>query len=106
MGYNDYKIWEGWHSCLRNVWEAISVVQKPLVNNYINTLKEYNVGLFNAKSEEGFQSNIIENISRDDLQDYNIHCTVKPLDLIENLIKLTMPVDSDNIRKWNNCCCM
>ena len=55
------------------------------------------MGLFNAKSEEGFQSNIIENISRDDLQDYNIHCTVKPLDLIEKLIKLTMPVDSDNI---------
>ncbi len=97
IGYKDYEKWEGWHSCLRNEWEAISVVQKPLVNNYINTLKEYNVGLFNAKSEEGFQSNIIENIKRDDLQDYNIHCTVKPLDLIEKLIKLTMPIDNNNI---------
>src|SRR5260370_113047 len=30
--------WDGWHSCLRNEWEAICVVQKPLINNYPETL--------------------------------------------------------------------
>ena len=97
LGYEDYKKWEGWHSCLRNEWEAISVVQKPLINNYITTLEEFGVGLFNAKNETGFQSNIIENIKRDNLDDYNIHCTVKPLDLIEKLINLTIPKNDSNI---------
>lgn len=97
MGYEDYEKWEGWHSCLRNEWEAICVVQKPLENNYINTLEKYDVGLFNAKSEKGFQSNIIENIKRDDLEEYNIHCTVKPLELIKRLIELTLPIRENNI---------
>lgn len=97
MGYDHPEKWEGWHSCLRNEWEAISVVQKPLINNYINTLKETGVGLFKAKSETGFQSNIIENINRDDLEEYNIHCTVKPLELIEKLVDLIMPVSDNNI---------
>ena len=64
MGAENPEQWEGWHSALRNEWEAISVVQKPLINNYIETLQKYNVGLFHAKTEEGFQSNIIENIKR------------------------------------------
>ncbi len=97
MGYENPEKWEGWHSCLRNEWEAICVVQKPLINNYITTLNESGVGLFHAKSEAGFQSNIIENIHRDNLDDYNIHCTVKPLELIEKLIDLTMPKSDDNI---------
>lgn len=97
MGYDYPEKWEGWHSCLRNEWEAICVVQKPLINNYINTLKETGVGLFKAKSESGFQSNIIENISRDGLEEYNIHCTVKPLELIEKLVDLIMPVSDNNI---------
>lgn len=97
MGYEHPEEWQGWHSCLRNEWEAICVVQKPLINNYINTLMKTNVGLFHAKSETGFQSNIIENIKRDDLDDYNIHCTVKPLELIEKLIQLSIPKFEDNI---------
>lgn len=97
MGYKNASAWEGWHSCLRNEWEAICVVQKPLINNYITTLKENNVGLFKAKSDIGFQSNIIENVNRDNLEDYNIHCTVKPLELIEKLVDLTMPISEDNI---------
>lgn len=97
MGYEDADKWEGWHSCLRNEWEAIAVVQKPLINNYITTLQETGVGLFKAKSDMGFQSNIIENIHRDNLDEYNIHCTVKPLELIEKLVDLTMPKSEDNI---------
>lgn len=97
MGYENSSKWNGWHSCLRNEWEAICVVQKPLINNYITTLQRSGVGLFYTVSENGFQSNIIEGIKRDNLEDYNIHCTVKPLDLIEKLIHLIMPKFDDNI---------
>jgi site-specific DNA-methyltransferase (adenine-specific) len=91
--------WAGWHSALRNEWEAISVVQKPLVNNYIETLKEYSVGLFKTKPHEDapFQSNIIENIKRDKVDAENIHVTVKPLELIKKLIELAVPKRKDHI---------
>lgn len=93
------KEWEGWHSAFRNEWEAISVVQKPLVNNYIETLQKYEVGLFKTKSEdhEGFQSNIFEDIKRDKLDEENIHVTVKPLELIKKLIDLSVPKKEGNI---------
>ncbi|WP_019157251.1 DNA-methyltransferase [Robertmurraya massiliosenegalensis] len=97
MGAENPEQWEGWHSALRNEWEAISVVQKPLVNNYIETLQQYNVGLFHAKTEEGFQSNIIENIKRDKNDDFNIHVTVKPMELIKKLIELSTPKIEGNI---------
>ena len=45
-GYENSEQWDGWHSCLRNEWEAICVLQKPLVNNYLETLQEYGTGLF------------------------------------------------------------
>lgn len=97
MGIDNYNDWKGWHSCLRNEWEAICVVQKPLINNYLNTVKQNGVGLFHAETEAGFQSNIIDNIHRDHLDDFNIHCTVKPLELIEKLVDLIMPKNEKNI---------
>lgn len=97
MGATDYDDWEGWHSCFRNEWEAISVVQKPLENNYINTLRNHNVGLLKVKDETGFQSNIIENIKRDSIEEYNIHVTIKPLELIEKLIDMSIPKNDNNI---------
>lgn len=97
MGDENADFWDGWHSCLRNEWEAISVVQKPLENNYIETLSKYNVGLFQAKDENGFQANIIENIKRDTIEDFNIHVTVKPLELIKKLINLSIPKFESNI---------
>ncbi len=95
IGADNYLDWDGWHSCLRNEWEAISMVQKPLSNNYIETLYKYGVGLLNAKSKNGFKSNIIEDVKRDKLEDFNIHITVKPIDLIKQLITLTVPTNSD-----------
>jgi len=91
--------WHGWHSALRSEWEAITVVQKPLVNNYLNTIKLYNVGLMKTKSDEfeGFQSNIIENVKRDPKNKYNSHITIKPLDLIEKLVNMTIPKIEGNI---------
>ena len=96
-GDSNYNDWKGWHSCLRNEWEAICVLQKPLIDNYYKTLKEYNVGLFHAEMGNGFQSNIIENINRDKKDEFNTHITVKPLELIEKLILMTTPKFEDNI---------
>jgi site-specific DNA-methyltransferase (adenine-specific) len=89
--------WEGWHSCLRNEWEAIVVVQKPLINNYLETLVQYGVGLFHTTSNGGFQSNIFENIPRERNGQYNVHCTVKPLALMEKLIDLFVPPSREHI---------
>lgn len=99
IGNPDANKWHGWHSALRSEWEAITVVQKPLVNNYINTIELYNVGLMKTKSDnfEGFQSNIIENVKRDSKNEYNSHITVKPLDLIEKLVGMIIPKINGNI---------
>ena len=97
-GVENYKEWEGWHSCLRNEWEAIAVLQKPLKNNYTETLLSYDVGLFYAKNKDGsFQSNIIENIPREKNESFNIHCTVKPLLLMKKLVAMVTPPSSGNI---------
>jgi site-specific DNA-methyltransferase (adenine-specific) len=97
-GISNHQRWDGWYSCLRNEWEAIVVVQKPLINNYVDTVLEYGVGLFHAINDDGsFQSNIIENIPREKNGQNNIHCTVKPLALMERLIDLLVPPSDDHI---------
>ena len=91
-GFDNPQDFDGWHSCLRSEWESICVLQKPLKNNYLETLIEYGTGLFYTKTEDGgFQSNIIENIKRDKTQDFNVHCTVKPLNLMSKLIDIFVP---------------
>lgn len=88
----DAEFWDGWHSCLRGEWEAICVVQKPLTNNYVETAIKYGTGLFYTKMENGgFQSNIIENIPRENYESLKVHCTVKPLSLIKKLIAIFAP---------------
>ena len=97
-GYENSEKWEGWHSCLRNEWEAICVLQKPLVNNYLETLLEYGTGLFYTKDNfGGFQSNILEGIQRDKTEDFNIHCTVKPIALMRKLVEIFVPRLEDSI---------
>jgi site-specific DNA-methyltransferase (adenine-specific) len=91
-GIQNAEQWNGWHSCLRNEWEAIAVLQKPLENNYTQTVLKYGVGLFHAENGSGrFLSNIIENIPRDEKDDEQFHCTPKPLALMENLVELLVP---------------
>lgn len=90
--------WEGWNSCLRNEWEAVVVVQKPLSRNYFETITKYGVGLFNAAPNGGsFRSNIIEGISREPNEGWNLHCTVKPVALMERLIDLFVPHPSKHV---------
>ncbi|MCL1463416.1 DNA-methyltransferase [Argonema galeatum] len=97
-GYENSEKWDGWHSCLRNEWEAICVLQKPLVNNYLETLLEYGTGLFYTKDNfGGFQSNILEGIQRDKTEDFNVHCTVKPIALMRKLVEIFVPRLDDSI---------
>ena len=91
-GFEGADDWQGWHSCLRNEWEAICVLQKPLTDNYVKTFMEFGTGLFyTARLDGGFQSNILENIERGPSEDFNVHCTVKPLPLMDKLVKMFVP---------------
>ncbi|MCY4147155.1 MAG: site-specific DNA-methyltransferase [Chloroflexi bacterium] len=94
----EYDAWKGWHSCLRNEWEAIAILQKPLEQNYLNTFMNYEVGLFFTENPDGsFQSNIIENVKKRKDDDFNVHCTVKPLALMEKLVEMFVPPSSKHI---------
>lgn len=97
-GNSDYQNAEGWHSCLRNEWEAIVVLQKPLEDNYINTYLKYGVSYFCTKNDDGsFQSNIIEGIQKNKEDKQQVHCTVKPLALMEKLIEMFVPQSDEHI---------
>lgn len=98
MGHQDAEKWNGWHSAFRNEWEAIVIVQKPLINNYWETLQETHVGVFKTVNNDGsFQSNIFENLSKKDKSENYSHCTVKPLGLIKKLIDTLVPPHEENI---------
>lgn len=97
-GFENPEMSAGLHSCLRGEWESICVLQKPLQNNYIETFIEYGTGLFCTETEDGgFQSNIIENIKRDKNASYNVHCTVKPLELMSKLVDIFVPKSDNSI---------
>jgi site-specific DNA-methyltransferase (adenine-specific) len=44
-----------------------------------------------------FQSNIIEDIPKNKHSDYNVHCTVKPLALMEKLVAMLTPPSEEHI---------
>jgi site-specific DNA-methyltransferase (adenine-specific) len=97
INHPDADKWEGWHSCFRNEWESIVLVQKPLLKNYWETLKETGVGVFKTINENGsFQSNILEGYC-DKTEKKFAHCTVKPLELIKKLILMLVPKSNKNI---------
>ncbi len=98
LGEENWQDWEGWHSCLRNEWEAICLLQKPLINNYITTIRKSGVGLLHADmNSTGFLSNIIERVQKSGADEVIGHCTVKPLELIKHLVRLTVPDRGDHI---------
>ena len=97
MNHPDAKKWDGWHTCFRNEWEAIVLVQKPLLNNYWETLQETGVGVFKTINEDGsFQANILEGYGNKAEEKF-AHCAVKPLELIKKLILTLVPKSEDNI---------
>jgi site-specific DNA-methyltransferase (adenine-specific) len=92
LGDTNAHDWEGWHTCLRNEWEAIVIVQKPLKNNYLETIQETGLGPFKAILSDGsFQSNILEGFSKNRDEKFDDHCTIKPISLIKKLIELFLP---------------
>jgi site-specific DNA-methyltransferase (adenine-specific) len=98
MGSDQAENWKGWHSAFRNEWEAILLVQKPLINNYWETLQHTGVGVFKTINPDGtFQSNIIDKFTNRNKEDKFEHCTVKPLDLIIKLIDMLVPPSKDHI---------
>jgi len=97
INHPDAKKWDGWHTCFRNEWESIVLVQKPLLNNYWETLQETGVGVFKTINDNGsFQSNILEGYCNK-LEKKFGHCTVKPLELIKKLIFTLVPQSEENI---------
>ena len=98
MKHPDSEKWKGWHSAFRNEWEAIIIVQKPLINNYWETLQHTNVGIFKTVNKDGsFQSNILENYNSKGKNEKFEHCTVKPVVLIKKLVDTLVPFHEDNI---------
>jgi site-specific DNA-methyltransferase (adenine-specific) len=90
--------WTGWHTCLRNEWEAIVVVQKPLLNNYIETIEAVGLGPFKAILPDGsFQSNILEGFSKGQAEKFDEHCTIKPVSLIRHLIEMFLPKSGSHL---------
>jgi site-specific DNA-methyltransferase (adenine-specific) len=97
-GRDDAGEWAAWHSTLRSEWEAIVLVQKPLVTNYLTTFDRYGVGVMKAVNRDGgYQSNILEGYSARRAEQFNLHTTVKPLPLIEKLVEMLLPPGDDNI---------
>jgi len=95
-GLDGYNKWDGWHSAFRNELEAITLLQKPLENNHLNTFMKYGTSVFYTKSEsEKFQSNILEGFKKSKQDKFNIHTTVKPLSLMRFLVKSLTPPTKD-----------
>lgn len=90
------EVWKGYHSALRNQWEALILVQKPLDTNYLTTLSQYGTGLMRAETTAGFRTNIVERLAHREprIEAGDIHATPKPLGWIEYLLDLLMPPNS------------
>jgi len=98
INHSDADKWEGWHTCFRNEWEAILLVQKPLINSYWENIQKTGVGVFKTINEDGsFQSNILEGFYSSKSEKELTLCTVKPLALIKKLILTLTPKSSQNI---------
>ncbi|MEM1000239.1 MAG: site-specific DNA-methyltransferase [Bacteroidota bacterium] len=97
-GREDAEDWKGWHSCFRNEWEAIVLVQKPLYRNYLQTLDETGVGVFKTINSDGsFQSNILEGFHQKGKNEEFSHCTVKPLKLLRKLVATLVPTEGSHL---------
>lgn len=98
LNHEEADKWEGWHSCFRTEWEGVVLVQKPLKNNYWETLQQTGVGVFKTINQDGsFQSNILEGYHKKGKEEKFAHCTVKPLRLIKKLIDTLVPPGKNNI---------
>ena len=74
---------------LRPQFEAMILAQKPRKGTFIENWLEYQAGLIDAKvSLEGTAPNTVMRVEKPARSKYNGHLTVKPVRLIEHLIRL------------------
>lgn len=75
---------------LRPQFEAMVLIQKPRDGTFINNWLEHETGLIDASVSlvSGFSPSSVMLVEKPNRQDYNRHLTVKPVKLIEHLIKL------------------
>lgn len=91
------KSWDGWGTALAPSYEPIIVARKKLgEENLAKNLLKHGVGALNIdalKIEYGkFPSNVIE-IEKEKKDEFNNHPTVKPIKLMEYLVKLVTKED-------------
>ena len=91
-GFKNYDDWSGWNSALRNEYEGIVLLQKPIENNHDDTYIKYGTSVYNTKINlDSFQSNILEGFSKSKNDKSIEHPTVKPYELMEHLVKMLTP---------------
>ena len=75
---------------LRPQFEAMILIQKPRGGTFVNNWLEHETGLIDASASlvSGFSPSSVMLVEKPSRQDYNEHLTVKPVKLIEHLIKL------------------
>jgi site-specific DNA-methyltransferase (adenine-specific) len=95
------ELWTGYHSALRNAWEGVVLLQKPLTDNYLTTLKDYGTGLMKAVNEDGtFKTNIFNKITKREVWPegaQELHATPKPMAWIDWLVELLCPPRPDAV---------
>ena len=98
---------DGWKSLqLKPAIEPICFANKPIEDKFVNNFLKYNVGLLNTKinvGENRFPSNVltteeintfmdkaflVKKPTKKEKGDFNFHPSVKPVELMEHLIKL------------------
>ena len=73
---------------LRPQFESIVLAQKPKIGTHIENWLEHETGLINAeKSLAGFYPTTLMSFSKPNRESFNMHPTIKPVSLIEYLIK-------------------
>jgi len=99
-GHPDPESWTGYHSALRNEWEGVVLVQRPLDTNYLTTAAQYGTGLMRVERDGRFLSNIFEKIQvipkREPTKDGD-HPTEKPIEWITHLLELLIPPAGDPV---------
>jgi site-specific DNA-methyltransferase (adenine-specific) len=61
-------------------------------------MRQHKVGLLNAEMNvSGFLSNVLEGFRKEQSDDVDGHCTVKPLALMKHLVKLTVPYNDEHV---------
>lgn len=93
-GHQNPEVWSGFHSALRNEWEGVVLVQRPLDTNYLTTAERFSTGLMRVEQDGRFLSNIFEKnsgSSKRSADSNGEHPTEKPLEWIKFLLELLIP---------------